>query len=115
MKKFAIDVEKMYERACEIAEHGEKPDLFYISPSSEKMASTWKAWYNLNAEINGYINGEKEEAVYEMFNIPEDARFGFSVVDDTEDSVTLASDRELNLDPENLTYSYNYERWEKMQ
>jgi hypothetical protein len=114
VKEFKLDVEKMYERACEIAEYGEKPDLFYIYPSSEKMSSTWRAWYHLNVEINGYCDGEIEQAVFEMLAMPEDTRYGFMMVDETESSVTLASDGELDRDVDDLTYSNNYERWEKV-
>jgi uncharacterized protein YktA (UPF0223 family) len=114
MKEFFLDVEQMYKRACEIAEYGEKSDLFYVSPSSEKMASTWKAWYHLNVDIKGYCDGEIEQAVFEMLKMPRETRYGFMVIDETENSVVLASDRELDRGVDDLTYSDSYERWEKV-
>jgi hypothetical protein len=114
MTEFQIgDTEQLYKLTCAIGEYGEKPDYFYQSPSSEKMVSSWKDWYYLNVEIKGYSDGELEKATIKILNIPTNAHYGFRVVDVKQNSVVLASDRELDYGVDDLTQSDNYERWLK--
>ena len=114
MVEFEIgDTEQFYKLACEIGEYGEKPDYFYQSPSREKMVNTWKDWYYLNVEIKGYSDGELEKAVVQLLNIPNNAHYGFRVVDVKQSSVVLASDRELDYGVDDLLQSDNFEHWLK--
>ena len=97
---FYMDTEAIFERACVLAGYGSKPENnFYESGMSERLVNNWRAWYNLNVELKGFTDGELNQAVSELLEIPAPARYGFTVTHiDTETIIITDLEESGNCD-----------------